>query len=150
MLGLLLFNNFINDLEKEMECTFTEFADDIKLGDADNAGVTSIEAVLMRTQLCWAGHSSRMEDHHLPKIVLCGELATSCRKRGVLKRRYKNFLKQYLSLGHIHCHQWSTLAPSQDSWRYTIHDAAASFKNAHSQSRGEKTMQKEPFLTNIT
>ncbi|KAJ7425773.1 hypothetical protein WISP_21882 [Willisornis vidua] len=85
------------------------------------AGVTSIEAMLMRTQPCWAGHISRMEDHCLSKIVLCGELTTGCCKRGALKRRYKDSLKQYLSLGHIDCHQWSTLASSHDSWRHTIY-----------------------------
>ncbi|KAJ7412727.1 hypothetical protein WISP_94766 [Willisornis vidua] len=66
--------------------------------------------MLMRTQLCWAGHVSRMEDHRLPKIVRYGELATGCRKRGTPKKRYKDSLKQHLSLGHIDCHELSTLA----------------------------------------
>ena len=34
------------------------------------AKVTSIEAMLLKTQLRWAGHASRMEEHRLPKIVL--------------------------------------------------------------------------------
>ncbi|KAJ7416841.1 hypothetical protein WISP_68248 [Willisornis vidua] len=68
------------------------------------AGVTSIEAMLMRTQLRWAGHVSRMEDHRLPKIVPYGELATGCCKRGAPKKTYKDSLKQHLSLGHIDCH----------------------------------------------
>ncbi|KAJ7420657.1 hypothetical protein WISP_46995 [Willisornis vidua] len=102
--------------------------------------------MLMRTQLHWAGHVSRREDHRLPKIVLYGELATSCCKRGAPKRRYKDFL----SLGHTDCHQWSTLVSNRDSWRYTIHDAAASFENACRVSPDEKTTQKEPFLANIT
>ncbi|KAJ7426053.1 hypothetical protein WISP_19479 [Willisornis vidua] len=72
----------------------------------ERAVVISIEAMLMRTQLHWAGHISRMEDHCLPKIVLYGELTTSCCKRGVQKWRYKDCLKQYLSLGHNDCHQW--------------------------------------------
>ncbi|KAJ7422346.1 hypothetical protein WISP_38498 [Willisornis vidua] len=44
----------------------------------------------MRTQLHWSGNVSRMEDHHLLKIVLYGELATSCHKREAPKKRYKN------------------------------------------------------------
>ncbi|KAJ7407519.1 hypothetical protein WISP_125873 [Willisornis vidua] len=117
-------------------------ADDkiIILGDfnARVGGVTSIEAMLMRTQLRWAGHVSRMEDHHLPKIVLYGELVIGCCERGAPKRRYKDSLKQYLSLGHIDCHQWSILAFNLDSWRHTIHDAAASFGNTHRVSLEEK------------
>ncbi|KAJ7421869.1 hypothetical protein WISP_40751 [Willisornis vidua] len=67
------------------------------------AGVTSIEAMLMRMQLRWAGHISRMEDHRLPKIVLYGDLTTGCLKRGAPKRRYKDSLKQHLSPVHIDC-----------------------------------------------
>ncbi|KAJ7410781.1 hypothetical protein WISP_106086 [Willisornis vidua] len=79
-----------------------------------------------------------MEDHRLPKIVLYGELTIGCRKRGALKKRYKDYLKEYHGLGHIDCHQWSTLASSRDSQRHTIHDAAASFENAHRVSLEEK------------
>ncbi|KAJ7427164.1 hypothetical protein WISP_09240 [Willisornis vidua] len=67
----------------------------------DQEGVSSIEAMLMRMQLRWAGHISRMEDHHLPKIVLYGELATGCHMRRDLKRTYKDSLKLYLRLGRI-------------------------------------------------
>ncbi|KAJ7411528.1 hypothetical protein WISP_102353 [Willisornis vidua] len=99
--------------------------------------------MLMRMQMRWAGHLSRMEDHHLLKIALYGELATSCHKRGVPKKRYKDSLKQHLRLGLIECHQWSTLASSQDSWGHTIHNAAASFENAHRISLKEKRQSRK-------
>ncbi|KAJ7412763.1 hypothetical protein BTVI_45339 [Pitangus sulphuratus] len=91
------------------------------------AAVTSIEAMLLRTQLRWAGHISRMQDYRLPKIVLCVELATGYRKRGAPKRRYKDCLNQSLSLDHIDHHHWSTLASNREAWRHT----AASFENTY-------------------
>ncbi|KAJ7408048.1 hypothetical protein WISP_122961 [Willisornis vidua] len=115
----------------------------------EQAGVSSMEAMLMRTELRWAGHVSRMGDHRLPKIVLYGELATGCRKRGAPKKRYKDSLKQHLSLGHIDCHQWSTLASSRDSWRHTIHDAASSFENARRVSLEEKRKQRKNHVLPI-
>ncbi|KAJ7418812.1 hypothetical protein WISP_57365 [Willisornis vidua] len=93
-----------------------------------------------------------MEDHCLPKIVLYAALTTSCHKRSPKKekKRYKDSLKQYLSFGHIEYYQWSALASNQETWRHTIHNAAASFENhLQTQSRGEKTTQKEPFLASI-
>ncbi|KAJ7422842.1 hypothetical protein WISP_36456 [Willisornis vidua] len=99
--------------------------------------------MLMRTQLRWAGHISRMEDHHLLKIVLYGELATGCRKRGAPKRRYKDSLDKYLSLGHIDCHQRSTLASNLDSWRHIIHNTAVSFENARRVSLEEKRQHRK-------
>ncbi|KAJ7405485.1 hypothetical protein WISP_139280 [Willisornis vidua] len=99
--------------------------------------------MLLRMQLRCTGHVSRMEDHHLLKIVLYGELTTGCRKREALKKRCKDSLKQHLSLGHIDCHQWSTLASNRDSWRHTIHDAAASFENAQRVSLEEKRQHRK-------
>ncbi|KAJ7404574.1 hypothetical protein WISP_144714 [Willisornis vidua] len=62
---------------------------------------------------------------------------------GVPKRRYKDSLKQHLSLGHIDYHQWSTLASSWDSWRHTIHDTAASFENTQKVGLEEKRQRRK-------
>ncbi|KQL59938.1 hypothetical protein AAES_15415 [Amazona aestiva] len=88
------------------------------------AEATSIEAMLLKTQLHWAGDVSRMEDDHLPKFVFYSELATGCHKGSASKRRYKDSLKEYLSLGHIDYHQLSTLASSREIWRHIMHNTA--------------------------
>ncbi|KAG7519485.1 hypothetical protein JOB18_009869 [Solea senegalensis] len=72
----------------------------------ERAEITSIEAMLMKTQLRWAGHVSRMEDHRLPKIVLYGELSAGHRNRGAPKKRYKDSLKkslQYCNIDYRQC-----------------------------------------------
>ena len=42
--------------------------------------ITNIEDVLLKSMLPWAGHISRMRNHHLPKIILWGELSNHCNK----------------------------------------------------------------------
>ena len=58
----------------------------------ERAEVPSIKALLLKSQLRWAGYVSRMEDHRLPKIVLYGELATVYHDIGAPKKRYKDNL----------------------------------------------------------
>ena len=53
--------------------------------------------MLLKTQLRWAGHVSRMENHHLPKIVLYGELFTGHRDKGAPRKRYRDTLKRFLA-----------------------------------------------------
>ncbi|XP_037779487.1 uncharacterized protein LOC119576032 [Penaeus monodon] len=62
----------------------------------EQAEIISIEAMLLKSQLRWAGHVSRMEEHRLPKIALYGKLSTGHRDRGAPKKRYKDSLKKSL------------------------------------------------------
>ena len=66
---------------------WSDFVTNIKV--LEQAGVPSIEATLIKAQLCWAGHISRMEDHRLPKIVLYGELSTEHHNRKAPKKRFR-------------------------------------------------------------
>ena len=56
----------------------------------DIAEVTSIEAMLLKIWLHWAGHVSRMEDHFLAKPLLYGELPMGYHKRGTPWKTYKD------------------------------------------------------------
>ena len=40
----------------------------------EKCGLTSIEALLMNSQLRWAGHVVRMSDERIPKALLYGQL----------------------------------------------------------------------------
>ncbi|XP_069798412.1 uncharacterized protein [Narcine bancroftii] len=99
------------------------------------SGITVIIAIdndneftLLKIQLRWVGHVSRMEDHRLPKIVLYGELSTGHHDRGAPKKRYEDCLKKSLGGCHIDHRQWADIASNCASWRLTVRRAATSFE----------------------
>ena len=63
------------------------------------AMVASIEAMLLKIQLRWAGHVSRMEDHRIAKAILYGELSTGHRDKPRI--RYKHTLKRSFAICNI-------------------------------------------------
>ena len=83
--------------------------------------------MLLKSQLCWAGHVARMEGDSLLKMVLYGELTTGYPTRGGPKKRYKDLLNKSLTACHIdHC-QWTVLSSNGDAWRQTVHQAVSTF-----------------------
>ena len=76
----------------------------------ERADIISIEAMLLKIQLRWTGHVSRMEDHHLPKIILYGEQSCGLCNRGAPKKRYKDTLRKSLGACNISHLEWTTLA----------------------------------------
>ena len=119
----------------------SDFITNIKV--LKQAGVTSTQAMLLKSQLRWAGHVSRMEDHCLPKITLYGEHSTGHHNRGAPKKCYKDCLKKSLNACHIDHHQWSTLAADHKTWRHTITSAISSFENTRRATLVEKTTEEE-------
>ncbi|XP_063594923.1 uncharacterized protein LOC134771899 [Penaeus indicus] len=67
----------------------------------ERANTWSIEAMLLKSQLRWAGHVAGMKDHRLPQNILYGELLTGHRERGAPKKRYKDCLKKARSVTNI-------------------------------------------------
>ena len=50
--------------------------------------------MLIRRQLKWVGHITRMDNRRLPKQVLFGQLLNAPRKPGGQKLRYKDTVRQ--------------------------------------------------------
>ena len=69
----------------------------------DRADSTSIEAMLLKAQLHWSGHSSRMDDSRIPRQLMYGKLKRSSRTIGRPKLRYKDRLNTNL--------QWCCIQP---------------------------------------
>ena len=107
------------------------------------AEITSIEAMLLKSQFRLAGHVSRMKDQRLPKIALYGELSTGHRDRGAPKKRYKDHLKKSLDNCHIDHHQWSTLAADREAWRGIIHQAVSSFEDTRRATLKDKRLRRK-------
>ena len=116
----------------------------------EQAEVPSIEAMILKYQLRWAGHVSRMEDHRLPKIVLYGELSTGHRERGAPKKRFKDSLKRSLTTCNIDHKQWSDLAADRVAWRHTIHQAAAQFEADRRNSLKDKRQRRKAPAASTT
>ena len=116
----------------------------------EQAEVPSIEAMILKYQLRWAGHVSRMEDHRLPKIVLYGELSTGHRERGAPKKRFKDSLKRSLTTCNIDHKQWSDLAADRVAWRHTIHQAAAQFEADRRNSLKDKRQRRKARAASTT
>ena len=55
----------------------------------------SIESILLRVQLRWAGHVTRMENVRMPKAVFLSALKEGKRDRGAPRKRHKDQLKRH-------------------------------------------------------
>jgi len=120
---------------------WSDFDTDIEV--LEQAEVTGIEAMFLKTQLRWAGHVSRMDDHRLPKFALYGKQPTGHRDRGASKKSYKDCLNKSLSACHIDHRQWSTLAADREAWRHTIHQAVSSFESTRRTSIEDKRKRRK-------
>lgn len=62
----------------------------------EETSTSSIETLIVKSQLRWAGHVVRMEENRLPKQMFCSEMEMGHRTRGGQKKRFKDKLKQNL------------------------------------------------------
>ena len=74
----------------------------------------------MQSQLRWAGHVVRMDDHRLPKKLLYGELSQGRRSQGGQKKRFKDTLKVSLKSFGIAPSNMEHLAQDRVTWRGAV------------------------------
>ena len=85
--------------------------------------VTSIEAMLIKTQLCWAGQTIAYQRSY---YNIYGELSTCHRDKGTPMKIYKVTLNRSLATCNIDYRQWTTQATIRMNWRRTIYQATTS------------------------
>ena len=106
------------------------------------AGLPSIQTILMKTQLRWAGHVARMPDYRIPKKLFFGELQDGKRSLGAPKKRYKDTLKASLKAFGINHVTWEQTASERSKWRAAVQSGARrhelTFKTTAERRRKER------------
>ena len=104
----------------------------------ERSQMESIHAILMRTQLRWAGHVHRMEDNRLPKRLFYGELKKGKRSHGGQRKRFKDTLKASLKHCRIPPASWEEAAQDRQSWRASVKTGVAHFEAKRIQELQQK------------
>jgi len=94
----------------------------------DRGRSTSIEAMILKTQLRWTGHVIRMAPDRIPRQLLYGELSEGKRKQGRPKKRYKDNVKANLAHAGLPPKQLEARAQDRVGWRILIKEAHSSFE----------------------
>lgn len=94
----------------------------------ERASSPSIEAILLKSRLRWAGHVIRMDDERIPKQLLFGELAQGYRNRGRPCKRFKDTLKDSLKWCGLKPAEMVHAAQDRQKWRALTKKASASLE----------------------
>lgn len=79
--------------------------------------IEGIEALLIKGQLRWVGHLTRMEENRIPKALFYGELVGGQRSRGGQHKRYKDVLKYNLKACDLPIETCERQALNLPEWR---------------------------------
>lgn len=92
------------------------------------AKVCGIEAYMMRRQLRWCGHVSRMADERVAKRIFYSELKNGKRKQGGQLLRYKDVQKRHMKRCNIQPSQWERKAEDRPGWRLLVQGNVDNFE----------------------
>ena len=110
----------------------------------DKAGSLSMHLMICQHRLRWLGRVHRMEDGHIPKDLLYGQLPSGRRPLGRPALRYKDVCKRDLKLTDINPESWEKLADDRDSWRHAVRDGFRSGEEKRNlQLENKPTQRKE-------
>ncbi|GFS08505.1 hypothetical protein ElyMa_001275600 [Elysia marginata] len=124
-----------------LDVHWTDYVSNVAI--LEQAGLPSIEAMIVKSRLRWVGHVHRMDDHRLPKIVMYSELSSGYRERGAPRKRYKDSLKRTLSACDIDVQGWSDLATDRSAWRCIIQEATTKFEEERITAANNKRLRRD-------
>ena len=90
-------------------------------------GSESIEAILRRRRILFAGFVARMEDTKLPNCVMFGEMVGSVGCVGGQEKEWMECFLDDLRAFGINVDQWKTTAQDEGEWRRTVEQGAEHF-----------------------
>ena len=106
-------------LRKILKINWTDHRTNVSV--LEESGCFSIETLLIKSQLSWAGHVVRMSDNSIPKQIFYSELSEGNRKIGRQMKHYKDNLKEYMKTCNINFHTWERTAQERSTWRGEIY-----------------------------
>jgi len=104
----------------------------------EQSGCTSIEYLITKNQLRWAGHLVRRQDSFLPKQIFYSELTHGRRHVGRPRKRFKDELKENLKKCDIDPKNWEHLAEDRKAWRREVKDGVEHFEIERHRQINEK------------
>ena len=92
-------------------------------------GITGMETFLLKAQLRWAGHVTRMPDD-TSQQVFCGQLAVAIRPQCGPVRRYNDSLKETMKKCGMQPSTLSTDSQDRWNWKSQCQEAVEQFQDA--------------------
>jgi transcription termination factor 2 len=102
------------------------------------ADMEDIEALVVRAQLRWTGHTLRMGNTRIPKILFFGELVHGRRTQGGQFKRYKDNIKRHLQEGGTDITRWESVATDRIGWRSLVNQTVATIRQKRVQQKTDR------------
>ena len=137
-----ILNRFhINSLKKILHIRWEDKVPDTKV--LERSGLTSIQTLLRKNKVRWAGHVTRMGDERIPKKLLYCQLSEGKRSVGRQKRRYKDSLKESLKDLSIDPSTWEKKASDRTTWRRLNNQGSKTYEKSRIDEAKKKRAQRK-------
>lgn len=97
------------------------------------AGAQSLEAMLRRSTLRWAGHVARQDESRIPKQLFYGQLSEGKRRIGKPLKRFKDGVRETLGVFGMAPTALEDTAQQRSKWRAALHDGCERFEEARTE-----------------